>query len=199
MHRPPFIVIEGIDGVGKSTLIRGLERELGDQRLVTTREPSDWLRRRLINLNLRNLDELSTEFINERGRTARDTIRPSIAEGKTVISDRYEESTLAYQGYGRGASVGDLLRRSRSITNGLIPDITLLLDLPCIEAVRRLRRRGQELEEYERDLRLLIRARWGYLNMSYSEPERHHVINAAQPVDAVLAEALGVIRPLLPY
>ncbi len=133
-----FIVFEGGDGSGKSTQARSLNRRLRRRGLpvLLTREPGGtpagesirrWLKGRLI------LQPLSELLLFEAARTqlVASVIRPGLDGGSTVISDRHTASTMAYQGYGRGLDLGLIRQLNQIATGGLVPDLTVLLDLPA--------------------------------------------------------------------
>lgn len=209
-----LITIEGVEGAGKSTQVARLgawltELGLG---LSTTAEPDGTpvgLRVRRLLGELPDLDPL-TEcllFVSARAEHTRRVIRPALERGLTVISDRYADSTMAYQGYGRGVDVEVIANLNRLATDGLTPDLTIVLDLDVAEGLRRIRRRGGA-PGVERDpfeglgTAFHERVRKGYHAIQEREPARVVLVDAAAPeervagaVRAVVAERLGLGGP----
>lgn len=186
----PFILFEGIEGSGKTTQARRLAGRLRRRGVpvVLVREPGSTVvgnaTRRLLKHRLDVHPAPLTEvflFAAARAQLVSEVIRPALESGRTVICDRYGESTLAYQGYGRGIAP-DLIRTINGIaTNQLRPDLIVLLDL---KAEAGLRRKGASVDadRFEReDLDFHRRVRQGYLEMARQEPERWLVIDAALP------------------
>ena len=175
-----FIVLEGADGVGKTTqatLLSNWFRALGLPH-VSTREPGGTPVGEAIRevvLGRKDLDippesELLL-ILAARAAFVRDVVRPALASGKIVLADRFSLSTLAYQGYGRGLDLNQVREGIRIATGGLEPDLYLVLDLPADEGYRRQRQDGLEtdrIEEAGRDFRDVVRD--GYLALTESEP-----------------------------
>ncbi len=191
-----FISFEGPDGSGKTTQINLLGRwlrELGYDVLIT-REPGgteigDRIRAIL-------LDPSHTEMCPEaevllfsaaRAQIVREVIRPHLDGGGWVLCDRYADSTLAYQGYGRGLNLEVLRVITEFATDGLKPDLTVCLDLPVEEGLKRRRQaRGAEWNRLDAEqLAFHRRVRQGYLDMAAADPGRWLVLDARQPVDVL--------------
>jgi len=194
-----FLTLEGLDGSGKSTqagLLRAFLEERG-LRVVLTREPGGGLP------SVRDLllgGELSPEaeyllFSADRAEHVRRVILPSLERGAWVVSDRYLDSSLAYQGFGRGLPLAWLLEVAKEATLGLTPRLTFLLDLPPEEALRRVK----DPDRLEREgLAFFQRVREGYLFLAEREPHRFVVLDARRSV-AEVAEAIRArLLPLLP-
>jgi len=194
-----FLTLEGLDGSGKTTqagLLRAFLEERG-LRVVLTREPGGGLP------SVRDLllgGELSPEaeyllFSADRAEHVRRVILPSLERGAWVVSDRYLDSSLAYQGFGRGLPLSWLLEVAREATLGLTPRLTFLLDLPPEEALRRVK----DPDRLEREgLAFFQRVREGYLFLAEREPHRFVVLDARRSV-AEVAEAIRArLLPLLP-
>ncbi len=193
-----FITLEGPEGSGKSTQAPLLARrliELGYEVLLT-REPGGTAigdQIRAVLHSLQNTDmQPRTEMLllaASRAQLVEQVIRPALAAGKIVISDRYADSTLAYQGYGHQLEPGLARQLVAIATGGLKPDLTLLFDLEVEEGLGR-RRRGEvewnRLDAY--DLAFHRRVRAGYHALVKEEPARWAVIDAAQPVEVVSAQ-----------
>jgi dTMP kinase len=177
-----FITFEGIDGSGKSTLLNLLAKELKRRRVrfLLTREPGgtllgDKLRELLSdNSRITPYAELSM-FVAARAQLVEEVVKPALAKGETLISDRYADSTLAYQGYGRGLDKRLIQRLNEKATQGLKPDLTVLLDLPVSEAQKRI---GKTVDRIEREsVSFHKRVRSGYLAMAKAEPLRWLVLD----------------------
>jgi dTMP kinase len=198
-----FITLEGPDGSGKTSQVQPLAEYLRaqDYPIFTTREPGgtvigDQVREILMSLKNTSMHP-STEtllFCSARAQLVNEIIRPHLAQGDIVLCDRYADSTLAYQGYGHGNDL-DLLRKVLFFaTGGLVPDLTLLLDVDSEIGLRRRKTGGGEwnrLDAYELELHQRVRA--GYLEMAKAEPQRWVLIDASQPPDVVQSALRQVI------
>jgi dTMP kinase len=192
-----FVTLEGPDGGGKSTQARQLVDYLRGRGLnvLLTREPGgtpigDQIRRTLMDLGNTGMNPRSEIllFSASRAQIVHQVIRPHLESGGIVVCDRFYDSTLAYQGYGHGLDLQALQTITAFATGGLRPDLTLLLDLPAEDGLRRRKRGGQwnRLDAY--DLAFHQRVRQGYFALAAAEPERWVRLDATQPVDAVQAE-----------
>jgi dTMP kinase len=185
-----FITFEGPDGCGKSTQIAPLADYLRSKgrTVYTTREPggteiSDQVRQIIMamkNTSMHPRTELLL-FLSARAQLVEEVIRPRLAAGDIVISDRYADSTLAYQGYGHGVD-RDVIRNLLAFaTGGLKPDLTLLLDVDAETGLRRRQTGGGEwnrLDAYQ--LEFHRRVRDGYHELASLEPSRWVTVDAAQ-------------------
>lgn len=180
MAEARFLVLEGADGVGKSTQIALLSSWLDAIGIphVSTREPGgtpvgEAIREVVLartDLDMPPESELML-ILAARAAFVRDVVRPALASGKTVLADRFSLSTLAYQGYGRGLELDRVREAIEIATRGLRPDLYLVLDLPDEETRERLRREPSEADRIERegeDFRNAVRD--GYLALAESEP-----------------------------
>ncbi|MCF8110154.1 MAG: dTMP kinase [Desulfobacteraceae bacterium] len=190
-----FITLEGIEGSGKSTQVPHIARHLerfGYSCLVT-KEPGGTavgkkIRAILLDPGNAGLDAMAELFLYEadRAQHAGRVIRPALEAKKTVICDRFADSTVVYQGAARGISVGIIEEINRMILGDLKPDITFLLDLPPEIGLSRawrqiesgLRRQGESRFEQER-IRFHEKVRQGYLALAQKEPGRIRVIDAS--------------------
>jgi dTMP kinase len=191
-----FVTLEGPDGGGKSTQASRLVDYLQGCGLnvLLTREPGgtligDQIRRTLMDLGNTGMHP-RTEillFSASRAQIVHQVIRPHLESGGIVVCDRFYDSTLAYQGYGHGLDLQALQAITAFATGGLRPDLTLLLDLPAEDGLRRRKRGGQwnRLDAY--DLAFHQRVRQGYFALADAEPERWVRVDATQPLDAVHA------------
>lgn len=190
-----FITFEGIDGSGKSTHLRLLAQFLQSNGLdvVLTREPGGTPvgnRLRAALLDAREEVDPLTEllvFAADRAQHVRRVLRPAIEAGRVIISDRYADATVAYQGAGRGFSAELISEIIALATEGLKPDLTLLFDLPVIESNTRTRRRtngqqaGDRLDAETADFH--TRVRDAYLRLAETEPDRIKVIESNRSVE----------------
>jgi len=199
-----FITFEGPDGSGKTTQLNRLMPVLtaAYPDVIRTREPGgtpigDQIRTVIMNMKNKSMDPRAEIllFCASRAQLVEELIRPSLAQGKSVLCDRYADSTLAYQGYGHGLDLETLSRLLDFATGGLKPDLTLLFDLP---AEAGLRRRLSNHEEWNRmddyALQFHERVRQGYLTMAASDPQRWVVINADRSPDEIHEEVVSVLR-----
>ncbi len=195
-----FVVVEGIEGSGKSTLLAGLAARLRREGrdVVETREPGgtpvgDAVREIFLNRAVAISALTESLLVNAaRAQHVSAVIRPALASGKIVLSDRFTDSTIAYQGHGRGVD-GDVLRALRDIaTGGLEPDLVLLLDLPLTVARSRLNERSRARDRIEtEDDAFHERVRRGFLQLA--ESSRHRVLDATLPPESLVESALQEI------
>ena len=208
-----FITFEGIDGSGKSTQLRLLGNFLranGCDALLT-REPGGTplgLRLRAALLDAMEEVDPLTEllvFAADRAQHVRRMLRPALEAGRVVISDRYADATVAYQGAGRGFPPELISQIVQLATEGLKPDLTLLFDLPIEESTNRTARRstGKNAGKVPRD-RLDIensdfhtRVRDAYLQIALAEPERVKLIDTSGPVERTQERVRQIIVPYL--
>ncbi|MBP8950412.1 MAG: dTMP kinase [Candidatus Promineofilum sp.] len=193
-----FITLEGPEGGGKTTQLRALAGFLRDcgYDVVTAREPGgtpigDQIRHVLhdtANAAMSPTAEMLL-YAASRAQLVAEVIRPALAAGRVVLCDRYADSTLAYQGYGRGLD-GDVLATLTAIaTGGLRPDLTLLLDVDVARGLARRRDEGEEMNRLDLEaLEFHRRVREGYLALAAAEPARWVCIDADRPADEVQAD-----------
>jgi dTMP kinase len=188
-----FVTFEGIEGSGKSTQAKLLYEWLLDlgKETVLTREPggtpaAEELREFVLKEREEDFPPFSELclYLAARGFHVKNLIRPALLEGATVICDRFSDSTLAYQGYGRGISVELIERMNEEATEGLKPSVTFLLDLPVEVALARIKEKRKDRLEKE-ELPFHERVREGFLKIAEKEPERFVVIDATKPVDEI--------------
>ncbi|HKP36093.1 MAG TPA: dTMP kinase [Pyrinomonadaceae bacterium] len=203
-----FITFEGIDGCGKSTQLRLLAAELRGRgmRVVTTREPGGTplgqkLRAALLDVQ-EQVDPLAEllVFAADRAQHVRKQLLPAIKGNEIVLSDRYADATVAYQGAGRGFDPKLIEEIVQLATDGLKPDLTLLFDLSVEESAVRTRRRvaskrTDRLDIEARDFH--ARVRDAYIEIAKSEPERFRVIDARGSVDETQRKVMDIVIPFL--
>jgi len=193
-----FITFEGIDKSGKTTQAKLLaeDLELRGYRVILTREPggtevAEKVAALLKDPSNRELQPIAELFLYMASRSQHtlSLIIPSLKEGKTVISDRYSDSTLAYQGYGRGLDRGLIGELNRIATSGLTPELTILIDIPPEVSAERMRLSGVPPDRLEEEgLGFLSRVREGYLHIAESEPGRFIVIDGMGDVSEIRSE-----------
>ena len=185
-----FVTLEGGEGCGKSTQASALSRRLARIALpaLFTHEPGGtqlgrsiryWLKWKR-NAGISPLAEVLL-FSASRANLVDETIRPALAEGKVVICDRFSDSTIAYQGYGRGIDLTTVKQACDMATGGLKPDLTILLDIPVEDGLARKAVMGTPGDRFEQTaIDFHRRVRQGYLALAAEEPERWLVIDAGQ-------------------
>ena len=184
-----FITFEGSEGCGKSTQLARLANDLRrlGYAVLTTREPGgtpigDQVRNIL--LSHRNLDMHARSeillFQASRAQLVEQVIRPHLASGGIVLSDRYADSTLAYQGYGRQNDLNELRTLIGFATGGLVPDLTLLLDVDVAVGLQRRTSGGQVNRLDALTIDFYQRVRQGFLSLAAAEPQRWVVVDANQ-------------------
>ena len=199
-----FITFEGPDGSGKTTQVKRLAEHLRDRGcdVLAVREPggasiSEQIRDVLHSLNNREMQP-RTEILlycAARAQLVGQLIRPHLQSGGVVICDRYADSTLAYQGYGRGLDLPTLRMILDFAIGGLKPDITFYLDIDVEAGLRRKRAGGDEWNRMD-DLAVEFhrRVRAGYLEMIAQEPRRWVVIDAARGPEAIAKEIWDIVE-----
>jgi dTMP kinase len=199
-----FITFEGIDGVGKSTQLDLLEKFLVDsgREVVRTLEPGGTeLGQEIRHLLLHRKGDVSPRseallYAADRAHHVATKIKPALASGKVVLSDRYFDSSVAYQGAARQLNVDDVRDISLWAIDHLMPDLTVLLDLPAEEAIKRRSSKGTEPDRLESEqLEFFEKARAEYLSMAV-EP-RFLVIDATNSVEQIHQQVLGRVNALL--
>ena len=201
MARGRFITFEGGEGGGKSTQARHLARALEQAGIAValTREPggapgAEEIRKLVVEGAPERWDALTEALLLTAARHEHviRTIEPALAAGRWVISDRFADSTLAYQGYGRGVDRGALESLRRLAVGALVPDLTLILDVPVeLGLARAHQRRGHELRFEAMDRDFHERLRQGFHAIAAAEPARCVVIDATGPPDAVMRAVIA--------
>jgi len=207
-----FVALEGGDGSGKTTqqrLLAGWLRERGHE-VVSTREPGGTATGRALREVLLShragADPLAPRaeallFAADRAQHVEEVVRPGLRRGAVVVTDRYVDSSLAYQGAGRALPAAEVERISRWATDGLLPDLTLLLDVdPATAAARRGRdagRAGEDRMEAE-SLAFHARVREQFLALAARGPGRYLVLDGGAAPDEVHRRVREHLAPLLP-
>ena len=198
-----FITFEGPEGSGKSSQIQLLASFLKNEgiRTLVTREPGgtaigDQIRKCLH--DVANTDmKAATEFLlysASRAQLVRELIRPALTAGQVVLCDRYADSTIAYQGYGRGLDLPDLMAITSFATGGLTPDLTLLLDIDVEKGLARRVAGRSEMNRLDlEEITFHKRVRDGYHQLANLEKHRWCIVDADRPADAVQTELREII------
>ena len=200
MRRGYFITLEGADGCGKTTQSKLLQKyleELGYE-VVWTREPgSIGLGQRIRELLLYYDGEVAPRceaflFLADRSQNIEHVIKPAVAEGKIVICDRHTDSTIAYQGYGRGENIEELTYLNNLATAGMKPDLTIVFDVSTEVAQLRV---GDEKDRMEAaGIEFHKKVRFGYLELAKTEPERIKVVNADNSIEQVFEDTKRIVN-----
>lgn len=202
-----FVTLEGGEGGGKSTQARrlaaALEGAVGE--ILLTREPggspgAEQIRGLLVDGEVHRWDAITETFLHFAARRDHlvSTVQPALARGAWVISDRFADSTMAYQGFGHGVDRDAIAELYRICGGGLKPDLTLILDLPVEIGLGRAAGRGGGEDRYERmDAAFHERLRQGFLEIARQEPDRCAIIDAARGEDEVHAQIIAAVSERL--
>jgi len=208
-----FISFEGTEGCGKSTQVELLAQRLRSLGHVVRlhREPGgtpigEEIRHTLKHSPHNHAMTAETELLlmnASRAQLVREVIRPALEAGEIVLCDRFYDSTIAYQGYGRGLDLAQVKSIVEFAIGGTKPDLTLFLEVPAAVSEERLRSRQSTLpfirDRIEQaDRKFFERVAHGYEAIAASEPERIRVINGAQPLDVVCSEIWNIVQPRFP-
>src|SRR2546425_5894321 len=203
-----FITFEGIDGCGKSTQLRILASELRVRRVevVTTREPGGTSLGQKLRAALLDVDEQVDPlaellvFAADRAQHVRKHLLPALETNHVVLSDRYADATVAYQGAGRGFDPKLIKEIVQLATGGLQPDLTLLLDLSVAESINRTRRRAENKQKDRLDIEAAdfhTRVRNAYLEIAKAEPDRVRMIDARGSIEETHRVVKEIAVPIL--
>jgi dTMP kinase len=205
-----FITFEGIDGSGKTTQLKALESHLvaHGRSCISTREPGgtslgEVIRQALLEGGKQPVASPAELFLYlaDRAQHVQEVILPALAQGKVVLCDRHTDSTLAYQGYGRGIELGLLRSLNDIASRGIRPDLTLLFDCPVeIGLSRTVQRQSKAAtkrsreDRFEREkVEFHEKVRQGFLELARAEPQRFRIIDAARSAAEVGREVKDII------
>ncbi len=200
-----FVTLEGPEGAGKTVIARRLVEELQHRgrTVVSTREPGGTRlgeRVRSIVLEQGSADGALVDpradallFSAARAQLVAEVIQPALARGEVVLCARFADSTLAYQGYGAGLPLEELRAVQAIATGGLMPDLTILLDVPPEIGLGRKTGASRNRFEASFDLAFHQRVRAGFLALAEAEPGRFRVIDSARRIDAVVPEVIAAV------
>ena len=199
MSKGLFITFEGGDGCGKTTQIKLLDEYLRNKgyKTLLTREPgSKGLGIKLREILLNYDGEVSPVcesflFLADRAQHVDCIIKPALEEGVIVLCDRHTDSTVAYQGYGRGLDLEQIYQLNKIATSGLKPDLTIVLDVDVETSQKRV---GSEKDRMESaGIEFFERVRQGFLEIAKQEPERVKVVNSTQSIEKIHEQILELV------
>ena len=200
-----LVAVEGGEGAGKTTQSRALAVWLRDQGydVVTTQEPGATrvgmrLRAILLDLSHKGLSSRAEAlmYAADRAEHIDAVIRPALERGAIVVTDRFVDSSLAYQGAGRILPVEEVARLNRWATNGLVPDLTVVLDVPATVGLSRFASPADRIESEPPEFH--ERVRRGFRALADADPERYLVIDATLPTEEIARRVQERVRPILP-
>lgn len=205
-----FITFEGIEGCGKTTQVERLAARLDRQgiKYIKTLEPGgteigNSIRKILLdsgNTNLFSLTELVL-YIADRAQHMAEVIKPALVQNRWVICDRFFDATVAYQGFGRGQDMDLINRLNDIVTQGVKPDITILMDCPEDIGLSRALERNRDLSQedqgrFEKEkIDFHRKVRQGYLKLGEMNRDRFIIVDASQSVDQVEKDIMKIVSP----
>lgn len=203
-----FISFEGAEGAGKTTQISILKNYLETKgfEVIVTRQPGGTdlgksIRTLILDPEQPDKPSAIAElflYMADRGHNVETLIKPSLEQGKIVICDRYTDSTIAYQGFGRNIDIEKLEVLNNIATTSLKPDITFVLDLPVEEGIKRVIKRDSKLDRIESEkIEFHQKVRNGFLYLAEKEPNRVKVINSLKPIEDISVEIKNYINHLI--
>ena len=203
MQKGLFITFEGADGSGKTTQLNNIKSFLEQKGfdVVVTREPGSLEIGQKIRNILLHHDGIVADrceiflFLADRAQHVETFIKPAIEEGKIVLCDRHTDSTIAYQGYGRGQNITLLTDLNKIAVNGLKPDLTLLFDVSTETAQTRV---GSEKDRMESaGIEFHKKVRNGYLTLQKEHPKRIKLVDANKSIDEVFEQTKNIVEKLI--
>lgn len=200
MKKGMFITFEGADGCGKTTQMKLLAEYLEKKGIdvVLTREPGakglgEKVREILLNYEGPVSDRCeSFLFLADRAQNIDIIVNPAVEEGKVVLCDRHIDSTVAYQGYGRGLDIERINMLNNIATNGRKPDLTFVFDIDVETSMARVGKEKDRMESAGKDFH--NRVRQGYLELAKQEPQRIKIIDAAKSIEEIHAEVIKIFE-----
>lgn len=200
MKKGMFITFEGADGCGKTTQMKLLAEYLEKKGIdvVLTREPGakglgEKVREILLNYEGPVSDRCeSFLFLADRAQNIDIIVNPAVEEGKIVLCDRHIDSTVAYQGYGRGLDIERINMLNNIATNGRKPDLTFVFDIDVETSMARVGKEKDRMESAGKDFH--NRVRQGYLELAKQEPQRIKVIDATKSIEEIHAEVIKIFE-----
>lgn len=198
-----FISLEGIEGTGKTTQARLLSERLAQKGydVVLTHEPGGTIIGNRIREILLHVDHGEMSYMTElllynaaRAQHLSEKILPALNEGKIVITDRFTDSTVAYQGYGRGIDISLVMSIDNIATGGIKPHLTILFDLDAEAGLKR----NKGINKVDRleleDIEFHRKVQEGYINIADKEPERIKIVDASMPLEIVEQKVWEIVR-----
>lgn len=203
MKKGLFITFEGIDGCGKTTQIELLKEELEKKgyTVLLTREPgAKGLGEKFREILLNYDGEVSSNcesflFLADRAQHIDTIIKPAINNGTIVLCDRHTDSTVAYQGYGRELDLEQIYQLNKIATNGIVPDITFILDIDIETSLQRIGKGRDRMENAGSEF--FERVRNGYIEIYKQEPERVKLLNGKSPIEEIQNTISNYVEKLI--
>lgn len=203
MQKGLFITFEGADGCGKTTQLNLLKDYLTTKgyAVILTREPGgkglgEKIREILLNYDGKVADRCeSFLFLADRAQNIETIVKPAIESGKIVLCDRHTDSSVAYQGYGRGLDIEQIKMLNNLATGGKQPDLTLVFDVDIETSMQRVGNEKDRMESSGKEF--FNRVRNGYLEMAKQEPERLKIVDSTKSIDKVHKRVIEIILPYL--
>ena len=200
MSKGLFITFEGIDGCGKTTQINLLKEHLEKQgkKVLLTREPgAKGLGEKVREILLNYDGDVSPNcesflFLADRAQHIDTIIKPAVERGEVVLCDRHTDSTIAYQGYGRGIDIKQIHMLNDLATSGMKPDLTFIFDIDIETSMQRVGKTKDRMESA--GIEFFRKVREGYINISKEEPKRVKLIDGTKNIDDIHKEVLGYLR-----
>lgn len=205
-----FVSFEGPDGAGKSTVLKEVLNQIGSElktQYLVTREPggskiAEKIRDIILDPANDKMDNKTEALLYAASRSqhVEEIIRPALKEGKVVFSDRYVDSSLAYQGAGRDLGIQEVKQINDFATDKLDPDLTFFLDLDPEVGLKRIEklRPGQEDRLEQENLVFHKKVYAGFLKVKETYPERFVTVDATQPIDQVVAQVIATLKQRMP-
>lgn len=205
-----FVSFEGPDGAGKSTVLKEVLNQIGSEletQYLVTREPggskiAEKIRDIILDPANDKMDNKTEALLYAASRSqhVEEIIRPALKEGKVVFSDRYVDSSLAYQGAGRDLGIQKVKQINDFATDKLDPDLTFFLDLAPEVGLKRIEklRPGQEDRLEQENLAFHKKVYAGFLKVKEMYPERFVTVDATQPIDQVVAQVIAILKQRMP-
>jgi len=200
MKKGLFITFEGVDGCGKTTQINLLSQYLIKRgyEVLLTREPGgkglgEKLREILLNYDGEVSDRCeSFLFLADRAQHIDVIVNPAVEQGKIVLCDRHTDSTVAYQGYGRGLDIDTINSLNNLATNGKRPDLTFVFDIDTETSMKRVGKNQDRMESAGIEFQTKVRN--GYLKIANQEPERVKVIDSTKSIEEIHKQVIDIIK-----
>lgn len=203
MENGLFITFEGADGCGKTTQLELLSKYLESKNynILVTREPGakglgEKLREILLDYDGEVSDRCeSFLFLADRAQHIDTIVEPALKNGKIVLCDRHTDSTVAYQGYGRGLDIAQINKLNTIATNGLKPDLTIVFDIDIETSMKRVGKEKDRMEKSGNEF--FNKVRNGYLEISKKEPQRVKVIDSTKSIQEIHKQVINLVSDLL--
>lgn len=202
-----MLVFDGSNGAGKTTVIKGVEKYLTLKGfdVLLTREPGgtpigEKIREVILDPSTPEMCYMTELMLFGAGRAqhVQQKITPALAQGKIVLSDRFDAATFSFQHFARGIDLDTIIKINDLALAGFTPDMNIILDLDPKEGLKRVISRGEGLDRLEDEKSdFLVKAREGYLKQAEQSPEKFEIIDAAQSKENVLSDVIKIIDSLL--